>query len=215
MDGFARVSDGNLLFAEDFDLADAVPEPQVIEPEVIEPTYTFGEVSEAREAAWRDGHSAGLREAAADSVAAVHETATVIATQLAEERELAAARAEESAASIARLLIDSLDATFPALCARYGEAEVRSLVRVIVPALTQEPCITVRSHPRTAEAVAEEIARLDPELSTRVQTVACDAMAPGDVRVIWRNGVATRDATALWEQVVAVLAPIKEMTDGD
>jgi hypothetical protein len=63
MDGFARVSGGNLLFAEDFDLADAVPEPQVIEPEVIEPTYTFGEVSEAREAAWRDGHSAGLREA--------------------------------------------------------------------------------------------------------------------------------------------------------
>jgi flagellar biosynthesis/type III secretory pathway protein FliH len=120
-----------------------------------------------------------------------------------------------SAASIARLLIDSLDATFPALCARYGEAEVRSLVRIIVPALTQEPCITVRAHPRTAEAVAEEIARLDPELSTRVQTVACDAMAPGDVRVIWRNGVATRDATALWEQVVGVLAPIKEMTDGD
>src|SRR5689334_4172589 len=107
MDGFARVSSGSLLFAEDFDLADVVPEPQVIEPEVIEPTYSFVEVSEAREAAWRDGHSAGLQEAAADSVAAVHETATVIATQLAEEREAAAARAEQAAASIARLLIDS------------------------------------------------------------------------------------------------------------
>lgn len=215
MDGFARVSSGSLLFAEDFDLADVVPEPQVIEPEVIEPTYSFVEVSEAREAAWRDGHSAGLQEAAADSVAAVHETATVIATQLAEEREAAAARAEQAAASIARLLLDSLDATFPALCARYGEGEVRSLMRIIVPALTQEPCITVRAHPRTAEAVADEVARLDPELSTRVQTVACDAMAPGDVRVIWRNGAATRDAAALWEQVVRVLAPIKEMTDGD
>jgi hypothetical protein len=91
---------------------------------------------------------------------------------------------------------------------------VCSLVRLIVPALTQESCITVRAHQRTAEAVAEEVARLDPELSTHVQTVASDAMAPGDVRVTWRNGAATRDAAALWEQVVRVLAPIKEMTNG-
>jgi flagellar biosynthesis/type III secretory pathway protein FliH len=215
MDGFAHVSGGNLLFAEDFDLAEVESDPPADEPEVIEPTYSFGELSEAREAAWRDGHSAGLREAAADSVAAVHETATVIAMQLAEEREVAAARAERSAASIARLLLDSLDAAFPALCTRYGDAEVRSLVRIILPALTQEPCITVRMHPRTAEAVAQEIALLDPELSTRVQTVACDAMAPGDVRVVWRNGAATRDAAALWGQVAQALAPIKETTDGN
>lgn len=215
MDGFAHVSCGNLLFAEDFDRDEVVPEPEVIEPEVIEPTYSFSELSEAREAAWRDGHSAGLREAAADSVAAVHETATVIAKQLAEEREAAAARAEQAATSIARLLLAGLEAAFPALCARYGGAEVRSLVRIIVPALTQEQSITVRAHPRTAEAVAEEVARLDPELSTRVQAVACDTMAPGDVRVIWRNGAAARDAAALWEQVMQVLAPIKEMTDGN
>jgi hypothetical protein len=81
MDGFANVCGGSLLFAEDFDRADVVPEPQVIDPEVIEPTYSLGELNEAREAAWRVGHSAGLREAAADSVAAVHETATAIATQ--------------------------------------------------------------------------------------------------------------------------------------
>jgi hypothetical protein len=215
MDGFGHVSRGALLFAEDFDRDKVMSEPQAIEPEVIEPTYSVGELTEAREAAWRDGHSAGLREAAADSVAAVHETATAIATQLAAEREVAAARAEQSAASIARLLLDSLDATFPTLCEQYGDAEVRSLVRVVVPALTQEPCITVRAHPRTATAVAEEIARLDPELSTRVQTVACDSIAPGDVRVIWRNGAATRDAAMLWQQVLRTLAPIKETTDGN
>ena len=215
MDGFGHASRGSLLFAEDFDRAEAMPEPQVIEPEVIEPTYSVGELTEARVAAWHDGHSAGLREAAADSVAAVHETVTAIATQLAAEREVAAARDEQSAASIARLLLDSLDAAFPTLCEQYGVAEVRSLVRIVVPALTQEPCITVRVHPRTAAAVAEEIARLDPELLTRVQTVACDSMAPGDVRVIWRNGAATRDAAVLWEQVMRTLGAIKETTDGN
>jgi hypothetical protein len=32
-------------------------------------------------------------------------------------------------------------------------------------------------------------------------------MSPGDVRIAWRNGTATRDAAALWQQVAAVLAP--------
>ena len=49
-------------------------------------------------------------------------------------------------------------------------------------------------------------------------------MSPGDVRIAWRNGTATRDAAALWQQVAAVLAPagllradaaIRETVDGD
>ena len=52
-----------------------------------------------------------------------------IAEQFAAEREAAAARAEQSAEAIARLLLDSLAAIFPALCARYGDAEVRAIVR--------------------------------------------------------------------------------------
>ena len=32
-------------------------------------------------------------------------------------------------------------------------------------------------------------------------------MAPGDVRIAWHNGAATRDAAALWQQVAAILAP--------
>ena len=107
-------------------------------------------------------------------------------------------RAEQSAEAIARLLLDSLAAAFPRLCAQYGDAEVRAIVRVVLPGLTQEPAITVRAHPRTATALAQEIARLDPDLAAHVQTVECDAMPPGDVRIAWRNGSATRDAAALW-----------------
>ncbi len=118
---------------------------------MIEPVFSASELTAAREAAWRDGHAAGLQEAAAErrrGDASGHRTA--IAEQFAAERDVAAARAEVSAEAIAQLLLDSLAAVFPALCARYGDAEVRAIVRIVLPALTQEQAITVRAHPRTA-----------------------------------------------------------------
>ncbi|HEY2616265.1 MAG TPA: hypothetical protein VGI78_02900 [Acetobacteraceae bacterium] len=219
MDGFANHPTVGKLFAEDFDSPEAAPEP-----EVIDPVFTLGELSAARATAWRDGHAAGLQEAAETDAAATRQALTAIVEQFAAERDEAAARAEQSAEAIARLLTASLAATFPTLCARHGDAEVRAIVRTVLPALTQETAITVRAHPRTAAAVTQEIARLDPDLVAHIQIFDCDAMPPGDVRVAWHNGTATRDAAALWQQVAAVLAPagllradvaIRETVDGD
>jgi flagellar biosynthesis/type III secretory pathway protein FliH len=206
------------LFAEDFDAPEAVPEP-----EVIEPVFSARELNAAREAAWRDGHDAALHEAAQGNEAAIRRAMAAIADQFSAEREAAAARAEEAAEGIARLLLDSLAATFPAMCARHGDAEVRAIAHAVLPALRQEPAITVRAHPRTMAALAPEAARLDPDVAARVQTVECDAMPPGDVRIAWRNGAVTRDAAGLWERVAAVLVPagllradagMREMVDG-
>ena len=84
----------------------------------------------------------------------------------------AAARAEQTAEAIAGLLLDSLAATFPALCACYCDAEVCAVVRAVLPALTRERAITVRANPVTAAAVAGEFARLDPDLAAHVRTRA-------------------------------------------
>ena len=56
MDGFASFPRVGALFAEDFDLPETTPEP-----EAVDPVFSPGEVDAAREAAWRDGHAAGLR----------------------------------------------------------------------------------------------------------------------------------------------------------
>jgi flagellar assembly protein FliH len=190
------------LFTDDFDLPDAAPEP-----EAIEPVFSAAEVANEREAAWRQGRASGLQEAAAADAAATRQAIESVAAQFAAARDAAAALAEQGADAIARLLLDSLAATFPVLCARYGEAEVQAIVRAVLPALTQEQAITVRVHPRTAPSIAHEISRLDPDLAARVQIAACDAMPRGDVRVAWRNGATGRHAAALWEQVAAILAP--------
>ncbi len=202
MDGFAHNAKMGGLFAEDFDVADVAPEP-----EVIEPVFSVAEVTAAREAAWREGYAAGLEEGAKADGVTTRQALTAIAEQLTAERELAATQADISAQATAQLLLDSLAATFPTLCARYGDAEVQALIRTVLPALTQESAITVRAHPRTAAAVAQEIGRLDSDLAARVQTVECEGIQPGDVRVTWHNGTARRDAAALWKQVAAVLVP--------
>jgi hypothetical protein len=222
MDGFLHVRQSSrslgALFGEDFDRPEATPEP-----EVIEPTFSAAELANAGEAAWRDGHAAAKLEAADADTAAIRQALGAIAEAFTAERDAAAARQEQSAEAIARLLLDSLAALFPTLCARYGEAEMRAVIRVVLPALAQEPAVTVRTHQRTAAALAQELSRLDPEIAARVRAIECDAMPPGDVRITWRNGSATRDASAIWQEVAAVLVPagllsadaaIKETTNG-
>jgi len=191
------------LFAEDFDL----PVATASEPAAAEPVYSAGDLAAAREAAWQAGRVAGLQESTAGSAAATATAVQTLAREFAAAGRAAAEQAEASAEAVARLLLDSLAAMFPTLCVRYGDAEVRAIVHAVLPALAQEPGISIRCNPLTAVAVTQELTRLDPDLASHVQMAECDAMAPGDVRIAWHNGAASRDAAALWQQVAAILAP--------
>jgi hypothetical protein len=219
MDGSAYTPRFGALFAEDFDLPQAAPEAQVIDP-----VLSASELTAAREAAWHEGHATGFREAAAADNTATKQAIAQISELLRSESQAGVARAEEEAAAIAQLLLDSLAATFPTLAARYGDAEVRAIIRTVLPALIREPVITVRAHPETTVVIAQEIVGLDPDLKEHVQTVPCEDMMPGDLRIAWRNGSAVRNATALWQQVAEILAPagllqinagLKESADGE
>jgi flagellar biosynthesis/type III secretory pathway protein FliH len=194
-----------MLFAEDFDLPRhdrAMPAP-----EVIDPIYTSAELAEARAEAWAGGHAAGIAEANTTIAAATRSLLDAIATSLNEAKAAAAAVAEHSVEAIARLLMDSLAKLFPALCARHGEAELGMLIRTILPALAQEPMVTVRMNPTHTPALMRELDRLDPDLVEHVRLVPMEAIAAGDVRVSWRDGTAVRDTAALWQLVRAVLEP--------
>src|ERR1700760_3428977 len=120
MDGFAHSPRMDALFPEDFDGPEEAPEP-----EVIEPVFSVSELAAARDAAWQEGHAAGLQAATESEAAATRQALEAIGEQFVAEREAGAEWAEQSAESIARLLLDSLAATFPKLCASYGDAEVR------------------------------------------------------------------------------------------
>lgn len=211
---------GRPLFDEDFDRPPRVEAPP--EPEIIAPTFTLAEYEASREEAWRAGQAAER-----DAIRQAEETATrdalnAIAAQLDDARGETTRIAEESAEALARLLLDTLGALFPVLCARFGAAEAEGLVRAILPALRQEPRATVRLAPTLVRRITDTIERADPDLLPRVDIVADETLPPGDLRVTWRNGEARRDAVLLWTEIGDILgqagwptvpARIMEMTD--
>ena len=192
------------LFAEDFDLPRRAAIPA---SEVINPTYTAADLAEARAEAWAAGHAAGTTEANGMITATTRSLLEAIAAALHDAKATANTVAERSVEAIARLLLDSLAKLLPALCERHGEAELCALIHTILPALAQEPTITVRLNPVHTTALMRELDRLDPELVERVRLLPVEAIEVGDVRVSWHDGSATRDTAALWQQVRAVLEP--------
>ncbi|HEY1935936.1 MAG TPA: hypothetical protein VGG99_28350 [Acetobacteraceae bacterium] len=191
---------GEHVFGEDFDAAPPPPEP-----EVIEPTFSAAEVEAARTEAFESGRAAALAEAAAADHATIRELVTRIAEHLRDARDAASDVATRCAEAVARVLLDSLSVALPALCARHGDAELAAVMATLLPALAQEPAITVRVHPHHAAALGHEIERLDPDVATRCRVIGAAAMSPGDLQVAWRNGNATREVAKLWEQVAEAL----------
>lgn len=194
------------LFEEDFDAPDA-PEPEVIAPDLAPRGLTEADVATARADAWADGHASGRAEAEASAARTLAQAAASMASEMAKLRPELLAHAEAAAGALARLLLDTLAALFPALSARHGPVEAQAVFRVLLPGLRLEPEIVVRANPRTAPALAQEVARVLPDETERVRVVSDPAMGPGDVRVRWQGGTAVRDGAALWEEVAAALAP--------
>ncbi|HEY5302025.1 MAG TPA: hypothetical protein VIJ55_15215 [Acetobacteraceae bacterium] len=191
------------LFDEDFDL------PPPPDPEVIAPSaggLTLADLAAARADAWAESRASAQAEATI-ATEALATAAAALAREVETLRAAMHADAEANADAIARLLLDTLAALFPALCARNGEAEARAVVRALLPGLSLEPEIVVRAHPTITPALAEQIARALPDDPDRVRVVADPSMGASDVRLRWRGGTGSRDGAALWEEVAAVLAP--------
>jgi len=200
---FDLPASGKIIFAEDFDRAPGLS--AALEPEVIEPTFSAAELEAARAEAFEAGSAAATAAAATADGAQICHAVTAIADRLDAARDELLSHAEQAASAIARLLLGGLGTVLPALATHYGDAEVRAVIRAVLPGLFKEPAVTLRINPLHAAAAGDEIEHLDPDLAARVRIVPTDAVPAGDVRIAWRNGSATRDAAALWQQVVEAL----------
>ncbi len=116
--------------------------------------------------------------------------------------------AEDAAEALAQAVLSIVAAALPNLCARHGEGEARAMLMALLPSLAAEPRITVRVSVHSADAVAADLATLDPELAVLVQLVPTEALPLGDVRVSWENGVCQRNGAETCAAVRRVLAPL-------
>ena len=195
----------NRIFNEDFDRPTAPAPPPV--PTPSEPVYSAADLQMARAEALRDGHAAGLAEADGVTAALARHALLTIAESLDAAKAEATGIAEETAEAIAQLLMDAFAAAFPALCVRHAEAELRAIMRAVLPRLHEEPSIVVRASPHVTDALTDEIAAIDPDLLDRVRVIPTDAVPEGDVRIAWRAGNVRRDTAGLWNEIENVLAP--------
>ena len=195
-----------VLYAEDFDdeAKPPVEHEEPPEPELIEPMFTGVELDAAR----AEAKLAGRAEAERGIIASRVQLLSLIATSMTEAQDGARAAAEHTAEAVARCMLTALTACLPALCERHGAGELRALARAVLPALTDEPRITVRIHPHMVAVLEEELATLDFEIAERVHLVATDAIAPGDARINWAEGSAVRDAARARSAVHDALAAL-------
>ncbi len=196
-----------VLYAEDFDEdappPDAASEPAP-EPEVIEPVFTAAELASAR----AEGRASGQADAERGVAASRLQVLRLIADNMGDAREAARALAADAAEAAARCMLTALTACLPALCTRHGADELRAFARIVLPALTEEPRITVRVHPHMIAVLEDEFATMDFELVERITLHPSEAIAPGDARVSWSEGSASRQgarARAAVEEALAML----------
>lgn len=197
-----RGGDG-ILFAEDFDCQDASPSPAVVAPPI--PIYGQADVMAARAQGFEAGRIAARHDIEAEDEARLQHAIAQLAVQLDAATEVARNAAGDTADAIAGLLLSTLGAVLPTLCAAHGDAEAVVVARAMLPALTTEPAITIRAHPATLAALDHEILRIDADLMARIRFLPTETMLRGDVRIAWQDGCAMRDTTALWNEIVGVL----------
>jgi flagellar assembly protein FliH len=196
-----------VLYAEDFDedgITAAAGSEAAPEPEVIESVFTAAELDAAR----LEGRDIGRREAEGSLAAARNQMVGLLAASIADARDEQRVMAQEAADAAARCILSALSACLPALCDRHGAAELQAMVRAVLPALVDEPRITVRINPQMLAPIQAEIAALDIEIAERVRLLPSDSIAPGDVRITWAEGSAIRDTARARTAVEDALAAL-------
>jgi flagellar assembly protein FliH len=189
------------LFALELGPADLPPEPEP-EPEP-EPDPLPALLEAARLEGKEEGRSAALREAHAASEAEAARALAEIARGMRDATDAAAALVDGTATEIARLVLASLAAVLPAAAERVGEAEVERFAAALLPALAEEPRLELRVAPALRDAIAARFAQ-----EQRVEVLEDAAVRPGDAKLRWRAGAAERNAAAMQDAVLRLLAGI-------
>lgn len=196
-----------VLFAEDFDAP--APPAAVIEPaiepvvdEIVpeDPTVPTIDLERLTGAARDEGFAAGVRTAEAGLEAQRVALLDTIAHHFAALQDQALALADNRAETIAKAAMSILLGCVPSVSDHLAEDELRRSLRLVLPGLSDEAHVSVMVSP-SQEALARStlVACLDPKVRVTLSTSA--ELRPGDVRVAWQDGSATRELARLHLQM--------------
>ena len=197
-----------ILYAEDFDDPQLPPpEPAPSSPGFMAPSFTADQLDAARQIACAEAVEAARDEWESSALHGRTRSLAAIASLLADAQQEAGALADTVADGVARTILSMLAGLLPDLCARHGGAEVRALLRHLLPTLAQQPRIAVRVNSAVLDGVRGDLALLDEDLAACVVLTAAPLL-PGDARVTWTDGSLVRDQGAICAAVAAVLTEL-------
>ncbi len=201
-----------VLYAEDFDAPEPVAAPRAAppapaEPVVIEPTFSLTDLQRATERARQEERMAARQQAEQDAAVLRTQALVQLADAVSQSRAEAARIAAEAAEATAQTLLATVAALLPALSAAHGQAEAAALLRLLLPAMANEPRLTVRAHPALVASLRQETGTLLEAGNTVVEWIGSETMPLGDIAVRWQDGCMIRDTNALWAEVHALLVP--------
>jgi len=204
------------FFDRDFDDSAMLDDVVVIdEPESMEapleaelPLITPEMLEEACAAAHANGLRQGRAEVAAARDSEHRDMMTNLLSQLRGAEESLSEMVEMAGTRLAGLVLASLEASFPNMCVHHGSAEAVRFTRDVVELLGEEPRIVIRVHPTLRTSLDALLSGLEPERQEAILVELRDTIPPGDVRIAWRHGLATRDVAALHTRVAEVLAQL-------
>lgn len=211
---------GGILFAEDFDLSDLLPNPaernEVDESasEIIEPVYCAANLEAARMDGFAAGQIAALELAEIRRHEATNAALASIVRYLAEQRDSATSLTEATLDSVGKTLFACLVALLPATCARHQAGEVASLVRQTFAGMVAESSLRVAVAPDAIEDIRTALTGLDSSLLSRINLVPQSGLQGGDARIVWvdTNGSsissgngASRNARKTRELIIEIL----------
>ena len=181
--------------------------PPLPEPAPPPPSFTLGELDTARQTACLEAVAVARAEWQQSALHDRTQSLVAIADALAAAQQQAGILADTVAEGVARAILSVVAGLLPELCARHGGAEVRTLLRHLLPTLAQQPRIAVRVNSAVLNDVRGDLALLDEDLAACVVLTAAPLL-PGDARVSWTDGSLVRDQAAISVKVTAALTEL-------
>jgi flagellar assembly protein FliH len=169
------------------------------EPEVIAPSFSAAELAEARAEGIAEGRAAAQAEAKASAEARAAAALETIAARLAEARRAAEAAAERAAGALAAATLDLVARALPAVAAAHALPSCAALAEALLARLAGVERIAIRLPPDLARALEPRLAAAAAaaDFAGRLDVIATEGMAAGEMRVSWPGGEARHDPAAL------------------
>ena len=185
-------------------MSEPVPEQEAPPPR---PTFTEEDLQVVRDAAYDEGHAAGLAEAAETAERMLANALTALDDGLGGLRQAQEQSADESQRVAARVAMAVLRKILPATCEQNAFEEVVRTVQECFAHVLDEPRISVRVEAGLVERVREHLESVAERhgFEGRVVVQSDARLVPGDCRVEWTDGGAERDQARLIADIEAVV----------